>query len=209
MATCKFFPAIAEIREAAGAVKADRSDVAADVYGATVKELSRALAVGEVPRLEPLVREIVAGLGGAWSVVYSQQPDTTRAHFLQAYREKAGQEATISNVVPMARRLAPGPAPREIGFAPRAELPAAPPEPPLSREEAADFIAAIRKVPVAKLPPAPGSDVARRETPAAETPLERIDFSRCGECGLEYPGEGRGCPRCSLLRQMRDAGATL
>lgn len=206
-ASCRFFPTLAEIREAAGAVTAAREEVGADMYGAAVRECARALSAGEVPRLDSITRECVAGMGGAWALVYSQQPDTTRAHFLKAYEAKMAQERTIASVVPVARRLCPGPAPREIGPppGPRA-LPAAPPEPPLSPREAAAFIAQIRALPTPpKMEPHPASDLATRAVVPAAPPVEPLDFTRCGACGLEYPGEGRGCPRCALRRQLESA----
>lgn len=206
VAACRFFPTVAEIRERAGEVVAERESVALEAFGFAVKECAAALVEQRVPRLDPIAKEVVAGLGGAWALVYSTNPETTRAHFVNAYTAKEAQERTIANVVPIARRLVPGPAPREIGFRPVPQLAPAPVAAPLSRDEAASFVAEIRRQPVPpKIAPAPGSDAARRMADPEPVASESIDFSRCGACGLEYPGEGRACPRCEFTRQFRGA----
>lgn len=205
MATCRHLPTIAELREAAGAVAADREPIAVDLYGQTVRELSAALAEQRIPNLDPIAKEVVKGLGGAWALIYSTNPETTRAHFLHAYNEKLGQERTISNVVPMARRLAPGPAPREIAAPEPKQLPA-PPVEPLTREEAARLItqAHARQVEaglVRRMPAIPAEAVSE----------ETITFERCNRCGLELDPTllADGCPRCRLYDQIAAEAAGL
>ena len=198
MATCKWLPTIAELREAAGQVAAGREPVALDVYGDTIAELSLARAESRVPRLDPIAAEVVRAMGGQVTLLASDNGPADRARFIEAYEAKVAQERRIADVVPLARRLIPGPGPRPIGFAPRPlELPAAD-ERPLSRDEAAEMVRRVREESLERLT-APGPETmpaVATEDASAET----VDFARCGACSLEYPGDGRACPRCEFVR---------
>lgn len=103
IATCKYFPTVAELREAAGNVAGALEPTSLDCYGDTMRELSLAMAESRIPKLDPIAKEVVASMGGAITLLVSDNGPTDRAHFTKSYAEKMEQRRRIGGVVPMAR----------------------------------------------------------------------------------------------------------
>lgn len=202
VATSRFFPTLAEIRAACEAVTAEERPTALDVYGDTIRELSRALAAREVPRLDPVAKEVVAAMGGAYTLVASDNGAADRARFLEAYTEKRRQRDAADAIVPAARALVGAPERRELPAPPMPRLPAHE-EPTLTPYEAAELVREIRRRapigfrPAVEAVPAPKAEAA--EVPPA------VDLRTCGDCGLGYPEDMPECPKCRINRLMRDA----
>ena len=111
-------PTIAQIREAAGSLGNQVEDTALDVYGATMRELSLARSEGNrIPRLDPVVRETVKAMGGAWTLLMSDNGSTDRAQFRDTYNEKLKQRQTQASIVPTARQIVGEPVRRQLNAA--------------------------------------------------------------------------------------------
>ena len=109
-------PTIAQIREAAGCMGDQTAETAMDIYGATMRELSVAKAEGRIPQLDPIAREVVTAMGGAWSLLMSDNGPADRAQFRDTYNAKLKQRQTEAAIVPAARAI--------VGPPERKQLPA-------------------------------------------------------------------------------------
>jgi hypothetical protein len=204
MATCRHMPTIAELREAAGAVAASLEPTALDVYGDTIRELSRALAARQVPQIDPVAREVVQAMGGAYTLVASDNGTADRARFLEAYNEKRRQREALDAIVPAARALVGAPERREIAATPMPALPAHE-EPTLTPAEAAELVRQIRhRAPIGFRPAVEAVPAPKAE--ATEAPLA-ADLRTCGDCSLGYPEDLAECPKCRIKRLIAETEA--
>jgi hypothetical protein len=205
VATSRFFPTLAEIRAACEAVTKAEQPTALDVYGDTIRELSRALAARQVPQLDPVAREVVAAMGGAYTLVASDNGTADRARFLEAYNEKRRQREAVDAIVPAARALVGAPERREIAATPMPALPAHE-EPTLTPAEAAELVREIRRrSPIGFRPAVEAVPAAKSE---AVEPVPAADLRTCGDCSLGYPEDLPECPKCRIKRLLAEAEAT-
>jgi hypothetical protein len=103
LARCEWFPAPAEILAAAEGLTRPAEPTGAEVYGQVLAECSRALAETRIPQLDPIAKECVKTMGGAYTLVYSQSGTSDRARFAEMYEQKRAAERAEGEVVPIAR----------------------------------------------------------------------------------------------------------
>lgn len=106
IATCRFFPTIADLRDAAGMLADGRGETAMDAWEEVRAYISEAGRGGFYEWRNPLAERVATAMG-LWALRTSSNSGTDRAHFLQAYREAEERERAKRAVVPAARAALP------------------------------------------------------------------------------------------------------
>lgn len=95
LVTAKFWPTVAEIREAATQLANPQALLPAEAWGLVTQANSKYgyyRASEGMESLPTMVQEVVRALGGFRTICMSENPDITRAHFLKMYEQYANRE---------------------------------------------------------------------------------------------------------------------
>lgn len=109
IATSKFFPTVAELRECAFRLAADcyQHPSPAEAYGLVVAEIRRIGIYGQPKFQSDLVAKTVKYMG--WrEICSSEEPQIVRAQFLKMYEQLQQREIEDAKLIPAARRLKAG-----------------------------------------------------------------------------------------------------
>jgi hypothetical protein len=101
LATCRFFPTIADLREAAGLLGEDRFPTPIEAWDETCRAI-RARARGVSFEWTSPLAEKVARAMDLYTLARSENPSTDRAHYLAAYREEVERARAAGRIVPKA-----------------------------------------------------------------------------------------------------------
>jgi hypothetical protein len=106
IATVRFFPTIAELREAAALLTEPERQSGMEVWGEAIDELSKAKAEARIPRLaDPIAARILKAMGGHAALSNSKDPSYDRSQFVKAYEAAVERERQKARVLPQARAL--------------------------------------------------------------------------------------------------------
>ncbi len=109
IAGCKFFPTIADIREAAMSFREDTVPLAADAWSEVCKAMRDIGSYYGVPEFShPLIKRAVDGMGGWMCLCASDNEMADRAHFLRMFETYRGRELEDQNTTPLIRQLVGG-----------------------------------------------------------------------------------------------------
>jgi hypothetical protein len=211
IATCRFMPTIAELRDACRAVSGGSDESTALVaYGRTMEELSQARGESRAARLDdPIAREVVKALGGGHYLLSSDSRSTDRAHFVHAYRELAERRAAEERIAPQARAAlgtsdATG-LPELNTPKPRLRLVADIPPPPANPDErmAPEEWAEHAKMLKAEIKHAPPSPSGFRLLASIEPLATAEPSGLCRLCASPLPDDESGCATCRARAERR------
>jgi len=105
LADCKWFPTIAELRQAATELSRPRLRAGAEAWGDVLAEVRRVGSYGAPQFADPAVARVVAGMG--WTnICMSEEQMADRAHFIKAYEQTARREEEDARQLPAVRELA-------------------------------------------------------------------------------------------------------
>lgn len=125
MATCKFLPTIAEIREQwRGLTMALSQQTASDAWGDVQREILQTGYIG-TPKFDNPVTAIVVRNMGWHNICASDKPGVDRRQFMDMYEQYMARNESFSKLLPEAREFAEQRQPglRALGDSVRAALP--------------------------------------------------------------------------------------
>ncbi len=105
VATCKFLPTIAELRDMRHSLHNANRLTWADAWDAVQREIRRIGSYG-LPRFDDELTERVVKAMGWKALCASDNPATDRAQFRDMYNALAGRQETAQKLLPQARELA-------------------------------------------------------------------------------------------------------
>lgn len=102
---CKWFPTIAEIRQAAVEICAPARRSGAEAWGDVLAEVRRVGYRGAPKFIDTAVARVVSGMG--WmTICMSENEMADRAHFIKAYEQTQTRDADDMRQLPEVRELA-------------------------------------------------------------------------------------------------------
>lgn len=214
IASCRFLPTIAELRDACRAVAGSSDESTALIaYGRAMDELSAARAHNRPTRIEDdISRDVVKALGGGFYLLASTDRMADRAHFVSAYREIAARRAAESRIAPQARAALAGTAhatglpPQVAGNTPTPRLrlvgevppPPANPNERMTPQEWAEHARELRSE-IRHVPPSPSGF----RLLASIEPLASEPTGLCRLCCSPLPDDDTGCETCRRRAEAR------
>lgn len=110
IATHRFFPAIAELRDAALALLPRQSGLptAGEAWAEVCQQIRRTGSYGQPEFSTPLIGRAVDSMGGWKMLCMSEDPMPDRAHFFRVYEALAQRATAQAKMLPEVRALADG-----------------------------------------------------------------------------------------------------
>lgn len=110
-ASCKWFPKVSELREAAFSLMETGQLTAGEAWEKVCNEIRR-VGIYDAPKLEPQVKRAVDAMGGWRSLCESENNVADRAHFLKIFEAISNRDREDRRMLPevreVAKRLAAG-----------------------------------------------------------------------------------------------------
>lgn len=102
IATSKYFPTIAELRDAV--MSFDNIPNASDAWAEVLQQLRAVGSYGRPKFSHPVVKKAVDAIGWT-SLCWSEQIGVERAHFIKIYETYRGREVENAKIIPVLERL--------------------------------------------------------------------------------------------------------